>query len=248
MYYFFLGLMQLPVAPSKMAVKVNSKNKKINLINEGEVNLIKSPGLSEVSFDIRLPNSYYPWANYDSSLMGAATSFVTGLVSKHSRFLNSVLGNSPFSFKKSEVYLNQLEQYKKSKIPFRFIVTRMKGMEMLFSTNMLVTLENYSVEEDARRDGFDVTVPVTLRQYRPFGTKTAHMETDKDGNKTVVVDEPRESLDVAIPNAIDVTNQMSVFEAVKQAVGGNLDWRAVMEINGIGNPIQDIRGTVLNLK
>ena len=72
MYYFFMGLTQLPVPPARMTVKVRSKNKVINLINEGEANLLKIPGLTEISFDVRLPNKRYPWANYDSSLMGSA--------------------------------------------------------------------------------------------------------------------------------------------------------------------------------
>ena len=50
-YYFFLGNTMLPVPPPRMNTKINGKNKTINLINEGEVNLIKTPGLTEISFD-----------------------------------------------------------------------------------------------------------------------------------------------------------------------------------------------------
>lgn len=48
-YYFFLGNTMLPVPPPRMNTKINGKNKTINLINEGEVNLIKMPGLTEIS-------------------------------------------------------------------------------------------------------------------------------------------------------------------------------------------------------
>ena len=44
MYYFFLGMMQLPVPPAKMTVKIKGKNKTVDLINEGEANLIKDAG------------------------------------------------------------------------------------------------------------------------------------------------------------------------------------------------------------
>ena len=38
-----------------MTVKIKGKNKTINLINEGEANLIKDAGLTEISFDARFP-------------------------------------------------------------------------------------------------------------------------------------------------------------------------------------------------
>lgn len=239
MYYFFLDLLQLPAPPARMSVKTKNKNKTINLINEGECNLLKTPGLTEISFDARLPNNSYPWANYDSSLASAAGNYLM------SRLLER--GNI-FGFKKAEYFLNQFEQYKVSRQPFRFIVTRMgQGFNMLFSTNMLVTLEDYSIEEDARRDGTDVTVPLKLKQYRAFGTKTGTVQTDENGNKKFVVNEPREALDQSIPNAIDVTNQMSIWEAVQGVSNGSIDWKDVMVKNAISNPLEDVRGRVLKL-
>ena len=56
-YYFFLGETMLPVPPPSMNTRINGKNKTINLINEGEVNLIKAPGLTEISFEFLLPTA-----------------------------------------------------------------------------------------------------------------------------------------------------------------------------------------------
>ena len=41
-YYFFVGDTMLPVPPAKMSIKVKGKNKTINLINEGEISIIKA--------------------------------------------------------------------------------------------------------------------------------------------------------------------------------------------------------------
>jgi hypothetical protein len=239
MYHFFLGLIQLPVPPSKMSIKISGKNKTIDLINEGEVNLIKSPGLTTISFSARLPNSSYPWANYDNSLLSAAGNALG------KRFTGR---NNLFSFKKAEFFLDKLENYKTTKQPFRFIVSRMgQGLNLLFSTNMLVTLESYTIEEDRRRDGQDVTVPLTLKQYRPFGTKTGTLTTDENGNQKFVVNQTRDYSDLSLPNAINVTNQMSIWEAVQGVANGNVDWREVMVKNGITNPLEDVRGKVIKL-
>lgn len=238
-YYVFMGMLQLPVAPSKIAVSIRGKNKVINLINEGEASLIKSPGLTTISFDARLPNNRYPWADYNNSLEYAAGNALG------KKFLGI---DSLFGFQKAEHYLDQFEKYKTTKQPFRFIVSRMgQGFNLLFSTNMLVTLEDYTITEDARRDGIDVTVPVKLRQYKPFGTKTAHMETDENGNQKLVVDKPRETVDKSIPNAVKVTKAACIMEAVRGVAGGSLNWRSIATNNMVGNPVEDVKGKVLKL-
>lgn len=64
-YYFFINDKLLPVPPPKMNVRINNKNTTLNLINEGEVNVIKTPGLTEISFEAMLPNQWYPFSTYD---------------------------------------------------------------------------------------------------------------------------------------------------------------------------------------
>ena len=56
--------------------------------------------------------------------------------------------------------------------PFQFIVSRRKpNGTVLFDTNMKVTLEEYTIKEDAG-EGFDVIVTIKLKQYREYSTKT----------------------------------------------------------------------------
>ena len=71
MYDFYLDKILLPVAPSKLQVKIKNANKTINLINDGEINIIKKPGLSEVSFDILIPHVKYPFAVYKNGYKDA---------------------------------------------------------------------------------------------------------------------------------------------------------------------------------
>ena len=63
MYMFFINGVQLPVAPSKIDIKTKSNNKQINLINEGDVSVLKSPGLKEISFKALLPRKAYPFSS-----------------------------------------------------------------------------------------------------------------------------------------------------------------------------------------
>lgn len=238
-YYFYIDSMMLPVPPAKMSVKIKGKNKTVNLINEGEVNIIKTPGLTEISFDARLPNRAYPYADYNSSLFNSITSSVIERISGQ---------RSSFGFKRAAYFMEQFEQMKTSQTPVRLVICRMSGpFTMLFDTNMLVTLESYSIEEDAVRDSTDVTCPLKFKQYKPYGTKECEVTTDEDGTQHLRVKETRPAIGKTIPKAIQISHQKSVWEAVKGISNGSLDWRSVMSTNGLSNPADVAVGTILNL-
>lgn len=228
-YYFFIGDMMLPVPPAKMTVKVNNKNKTINLINEGEVNIIKAQGLTEISFDARLPNQNYPFADYDTSFSSSLTSQLTG---------------SNFSFKKADYFLDNFKTSKLSNLPVRLIITRMRNWQLLFDTNMLVTLEDYGIDEDAD-NGFDLVVPLRFKQYRPYGTKECEVTTDENGVQHISVKETRPAYDKTVPNAYKIRNEQSMWEVCKRMSGGSLDWREVMQKNSITNPLGQMQGKVI---
>lgn len=154
-YHFYLGKMLCPVAPSKLQLKIKNQNKTMTLINEGEVNILKEAGLTEVSFDLLLPNVKYPFANYKSGFVSA------------------------------KVFLDEIEKLKVEKKPFQFIVTRtFPDGKMLFDTDMKVSLEDYDIKEDSKQ-GFDVTVSIKLKQYKDYGTKTCTLSFSSSKPKVV---------------------------------------------------------------
>jgi LysM repeat protein len=197
---------QLPVTPAKMQLKINNKNKTLNLINDGEVNILKSPGLSEVSFEVLLPNSQYPFANY-----------FTG-------------------FQKADYFLNTFKQLKTSFAPFQFIVCRMgmKTFDFLFDTNLKVALEDYEVIEDAD-NGLDVLVQVRLKQYKPYATKILNVKEDADGKKKATVDKKREVNKEIAKKYKAVANQ-TLFEICKKQLGDGSRWKEIAALNNIINP------------
>ena len=71
MYYFYLDKIMLPVTPSKLTIKVKNKNKTVIEINEGEINILKKAGLTEIEFDAMIPNVKYPFAVYKSGFQNA---------------------------------------------------------------------------------------------------------------------------------------------------------------------------------
>lgn len=150
-YEFYLDGVLLPVTPSKLKVKVKSKNKTTEMLSGGDMNIIKAPGLKEISFDALFPMRKYAFANYTDG------------------------------FRNAEYYVNKLAALKKVKAPFRFIVVRMSqnGTRLDFDSNYLTTLEDYTLTEDAS-DGGDVTASITLKEYVEYKTKTIVVKKSRD--------------------------------------------------------------------
>ena len=140
-YDFYMGKILLPVAPKKLQLKVKGNNKTVTLINEGEVNILKTSGLTDIDFEILLPHRQDSYARYKNG------------------------------FQPVEYYLSSFEKMKRNKEKFQFIVSRkLPGGKSLYGTNMKVSLEDYTIKEDSD-DGFDTTVSIKLKQYRDYGTK-----------------------------------------------------------------------------
>ena len=157
-YYFYLGKTLLPVAPQNLQLKIKGTNKTYTLINEGEINVLKKPGLTDIEFDALLPNVKYPFAVYKKG-----------------------------EFHRAYWYLKKLKKMKTKKKKFQFIVTRtLPNGKMLFDTNMKVSLESYTIKEDAKNYGMDVLVTISLKQYRDYATKTCKVKFKSSKPKVAV--------------------------------------------------------------
>ena len=149
-YDFYLKKCLLPIAPEKLQVDINNANDTITLMNEGEINILKTAGLTDIEFECRIPQTQYPFAAYQSGFKGAS------------------------------YFLDYFENLKVDKKPFQFIVSRtMPSGKVLFSTNIKVSLEDYKITEQAS-EGFDLIVKMKLKQYRDYGTKTINIRNAAD--------------------------------------------------------------------
>jgi len=145
-YDFYLSKCLLQIAPDKLQVKINNANDTLTLINEGQINILKTPEPTDVEFECIIPQTKYPFATYRSGFKGAS------------------------------YFLDYFESLKVDKKPFQFIVSRtLPNGKVLFSTNMKVSLEDYKITEQAK-DGFDLKVKIKLKQYRDYGTKTVNIK------------------------------------------------------------------------
>lgn len=157
-YDFYLDGELMPIAPAKMTMTVNNKNKTIDLINGIEVNILKPAGLTEIDVSFSIPHRQYPFAKY-----------ING-------------------FKDAKYFLKKYEDLKLSQKPFQFIVSRTMGNsnEAFFYTNYKVSLEDYKIDEDAE-DNSDITIIAKLKHYREYATIVYKPANNNNNNGTTIV-------------------------------------------------------------
>lgn len=202
--------MELPIAPSKLTIKIKNQNETVSLINEGEINILKSPGLSEISFDFILPAVPYPFAHNPGDISG---------------------------------YLSYLEGLKVDEEPFQFIVSRFSpNGEMMWDTNIPVSLEDYSIKEDSGQ-GRDLLISVSLKQYREWGSKTIKIKQSGGKSLAQITENKRTT---KLPEAKGTLTQNSTLANLcREETGGQSDCYDVAKKNGISNPNLFEEGQVL---
>lgn len=70
-YEVYIDDMLLPIPPQKIPIKYPGQNETATLINGEEINIIRPPGLAEISIDVVLPQMDYPCAMWDGSVEDA---------------------------------------------------------------------------------------------------------------------------------------------------------------------------------
>lgn len=196
-YRVYVNKTLMPIAPGQISLKINNRNDTVDLINGKEVNVLKSPGLSDVSFDVRLTAEELPYGDY------------------------------PDGYKSIQTYLKVFEDLKVGKAHFPLVITRMKKVgtyvptginprvsvdlkstqakgtgsvkqttkqdiyQAMHGTSLVVSLEEYEITDDAE-EGLDTIVSLSFKQWEPYGTQQAKVKlpatyTTKKGDTLIKI-------------------------------------------------------------
>lgn len=203
MYQFYMDDMLLPVTPGAMTLKVANQNKTVTLINEGEINILKLPGLSKISFNALLPNKEYPFAQYESG------------------------------FQNAHYYMDKLELLKTKCLPFQFQVIRTddRGEMLMDSLDMQVSLESYELEENAEEYEFDVMAKIELLQYKPYGTKTIEFKKTETTTEATVTEKRDTSTAPKTTGGYTVVAGDNLWDIARVKLGDGSRMNEIYELN-----------------
>lgn len=229
-YYVFLDMIPLPVAPEKIEISVPNLNKTVTMVDQGEVNILRGKGLKEIQFNMLVPSFKYPFANY--SFGSISTSQI----------------------------IARLEYLKEQAEPTYFIVTRCRKGKPAWWTNIKVSLEDFTVIEDAN-EGSDVTISISLKEYREYSTKLAKVETKADGTVTAKFDNPRSVTGTIAPTAnlsksiiagktvksVTVNVGKTLYNVIKTTFGST-DSNLFNKIKSLNGNMKNVIDTVKEIK
>jgi len=196
---------RLPVNPPEFSIKTKSSNKTYELVNIGEINVIRDVPLRDLSFKSILPESPdYPW-----------------VVTKN-------------KFEYPSFYLDKFREYRESKKPVRFIITR-KGNNV--KTNMLVTIEDFTETETAGTLGqWDYSI--NLKEYREYGSKklTVQKSSISSIQTQVVTIQPERPTTRTPPKEYIVKSGDTLWAIAKKFLNDGSRYTELAELNNISNP------------
>ena len=142
----------LPVTPSEVETKAGTRNKAVYILNFGEINLAKKPGLQEIRFTVLLPGRMYSFVQMEDG------------------------------FHEPEYFLNCFKEYKAAAKPVQLILfRRLADGTQLFCGNMDVLLEDYTVTEKGGEQG-DFWVELHWKEWKAAKSIRYSVKSQDGGN------------------------------------------------------------------
>ena len=219
-YEVYIDDMLQPLPPQKIPIKYPGQNKSVTLISGEEINLVRPPGLAEISLDVVIPQMDYPCAVWDGSIDNA------------------------------EEFLERLHKLKESGNPFEFMVIRDgPGRISFFDTNIDVTLEDYKVSDDVK-EGVDLAVSLTMKEYKQYGTKIMNfILKEEEPVPTAEKPEPERKGTPPPAKSYVVQKGDCLWNIAKKKLGNGSRWQEIYNINRdkMSNPNLIQPGWVLSM-
>lgn len=125
-----------PVTPSQVQTKVGNCNETVQILQMGQVNLLKNAGLEEVRFRALFPGRQYHFVQVEEG------------------------------FRDPSYFLERLKDFKKAQKPVQLIIfRRLADGSQIFCSNVEMGLEEYTIVEQGGEQG-DFWVEISLKEYR----------------------------------------------------------------------------------
>ena len=153
----------LPVTPAEIEMKTGNRNKAVYILNFGEMNLAKKPGLQEIRFTALLPGRRYSFVQTEDG------------------------------FHVPEYFLNCFKEYKATAKPVQLILfRRLADGTQLFCGNMDVLLEDYTVTEKGGEQG-DFWVEMCWKEWKTAKSIRYSVKGQNGGNVLVEQGQERQA-------------------------------------------------------
>ena len=205
----------LPVTPAEIEMKTGNRNKVVYILNFGEMNLAKKTGLQEIRFTLLLPGMRYPFVQTEDG------------------------------FHEPEYYLNFFRECKTAAKPVQLILFRKTANgKQIFSGNMEVLLEDYTVTEKGGEQG-DFWVEMHWKEWKAAKSIRYSIKKQDRGNVLVEQGQERQAKTPAVTYTVKQGD--CLWNIAKRELGDGTKYKEIAKKNGISDPNRIFPGQVLTL-
>lgn len=151
-----------------------------------------------------------------------------------------------------DYYLEKLKNFTTKKKPTQAILTRTApDGKLMYDTNIKVLIEDYNIVEDGK-EGLDVQVDVSLREYVDYGTQTFDVKTVTVGGvkqKIAKITKERETTNKPTAKTHTIKNGETLWSIAALYLGSSSRFKDLVNANKdkITNPNNVPAGTVLTI-
>ncbi|QTH46541.1 LysM peptidoglycan-binding domain-containing protein [Cohnella sp. LGH] len=200
---------QVPVNPSSIEMSDGSKGATYDIVELGEISVIKHPKLTTYRFSSIFPAQRYPFV--DVPLLQTLTS-----------------ANESSVKVKTNPYVDYITRWMATKRPIRFVFTG-----DTFDINEAVSIESFDWKEAAGSSG-DIEYTLALRKYVFYSAQRLIVKTAAGGGgkKLANAGKPRAD-DREKPKTYTLRAGDTLWKVAKSVLGNGDRWREIQKLNGL---------------
>lgn len=109
------------------------------------------------------------------------------------------------------------------------------GKELLWDTNIPITIEDYKIEEDADSHGFDVVVSISMKEYRDWGAKKLVIKKSKKkknkSKKKKAVEKKKTRTTKSLAKSYTVKSEDCLMNIARKQLGNASKWKSIYNLN-----------------
>lgn len=199
---------QLPVNPSSIEMSDGSKGATYDIVELGEINVIKNPKLTTYRFSSIFPAQLYPFV--DIPLLQSVTS-----------------ANDSAVKVKINPYVDYITRWMATKRPIRFVFTG-----DTFDLNEAVSVESFDWKEAAGSSG-DIEYTLTLKKYVFYAAQRVIVKTASSGSKQIVKAAKPRADEREKPKTYALRAGDTLWKVAKSVFDNGDRWREIQKLNGL---------------
>lgn len=201
---------QFPVNPGAIKISESGNSKTYDVMGLGEINVLRSPALSEISFE-----GFFPSFNARKATVGGK------VVDPF------VVASLQFEPRK---YVNLIKGWMGSKRPVRFIFTG-----DTFGINTAVSIENFEWEEVAGSGG-DIEYSIQLKRYVFYAPRKLKLvQANTTAIASVVDDGTDRANEKEQPKTYTLRSGDNLWKVAKLQLGDGARWKEIQTLNKISD-------------